>query len=111
MAAAPDRATLPPDGRLMRNVFSGTGWEAEQSLPELPGALVEVWEVMRYQSDAPPAEGHLAAAQSLVEAAYQAAESNRWFDFEMGSRDGFRPSAGRPDPLFEYRFHVGWGVA
>jgi len=94
--AGPDKATLPPDGRLMRNVFRGTGWETEQSVPELPGALMEVWEVTRYRPDAPPTEGHVAAAQSLVEAAYQAAANNRWFDFEVGSRDGFRPSAGDP---------------
>lgn len=91
-----DKATLPHDGRLMRNVFQGTGWEPERPFPEFPSTLMEVWEVTRYHPDTPPTEGHIVAAQSLVEAAYQAAASNRWFDFEVATRDGFRPSAGDP---------------
>jgi hypothetical protein len=106
----PDKATLPPNGRLMRNAFRGTGWETERPFPEVPSALMEVWEVTRYQPDAPPTENHISAARSLVEAAYQAAAANRWFDFEVGSRDGFRRPAGDPTHFSNIDFILddGW---
>ena len=93
---AADKAPLPPDGRLMRNVFLAAPWEPERQAPARPSALMEVWEVTRYRPDLPPTSTHMAVAQSLVEAAFRAAETNRWFDFEVGLSDGFRPSAGDP---------------
>ena len=93
---AADKAPLPPDGRLMRNVFLAGPWEPERPAPAMPSELMEVWEVTRYRPDVPPTRNHMAVAQSLVEAAFQAAATNRWFDFEVGLSDGFQPSAGDP---------------
>ncbi len=91
-----DKATLAPNERLMRNVFLASPWEPERPAPTRPGAVMEVWEVTRYRPEVPPTPNQMAVAQSLVEAAFQAAETNRWFDFEVGLRDGFKTSANDP---------------
>ncbi|MBQ01406.1 MAG: hypothetical protein CL477_12055 [Acidobacteria bacterium] len=74
----------------MRNAFRNTAWQPEQAFPSIPSAVMEVWEVTRYPTDVPATNNHILAAQSLIEASFQAAARNRWFDFSKGMSDGHK---------------------
>jgi len=101
---ASDKATLAPDKRLMRNAFRNTAWQPEQAFPSIPSAVMEVWEVTRYPTDVPATNNHILAAQSLIEASFQAAARNRWFDFSKGMSDGHKRSAGDPNHFTNVEF-------
>ena len=83
---------VPPGERFARRYLPPEAdWRRESEIPSSPpkSPSTAIWEVSRFDPDKPPTPEQQGAADDFVERCFEAAERNRWFEYERGRTDGY----------------------
>ena len=83
---------LPPGERFARRFpREEADWRGESEIPSSPQKSPDsvIWEVSRFDPDTPPTPDQQWAADDFAERCFEAAERNRWFEYERGRADGY----------------------